>query len=794
MDRKDLLGLLSRAPERRWPDGVLHHGTRVVILILLAAAVSMLFPVSPVTDAPPVERGGVLGEDIVAEIPFPVYKSQEELQREQQEAAARVNPIFVYDSTAIDSMLTDVERFFARVDSVAASAGGDTAAARLRNLLASYALPNTPEEVGILADPDARRQLERTVRSVILDELPQGIARGGDLDEGGQRIRIVGMGRDRAMPTDSVLRLSDFYDRSRLHVPASASAAFEQLQWLLLVRFNVPSLVPDWTATETARDQARAAVDPIKANIMRGQRVVPAREPVTGADLERYRAYQDELQRIGESGAGQRGLRSLGALLFNIITLSLFGILLYFYRPTLYRSVRQVAVMAGLVLAVVGAGALIGRYDLSVSLIPIAFPALVVAILWDGRLALNLSLILAILLSGQPPFVGMVALLTLVTGGAAASLTVRVVRRRAQIWGFIALIIAAYVLISVVLGLLRGWTFGDMLVFSAWGGVNAVASAFAAMGFLPLLEGVTGITTDQTLLELADANRPLLRRLSLEAPGTYAHSINVANLAEAAAGAIDADALLTRVGVYYHDVGKMERPQFFIENQPGHRNPHDRLQPRVSAQVVRGHVVRGVALAEEANLPECIRDFILEHHGTQSISFFYEKARTADPDAVLDPAAFAYPGPRPRSKETAIAMLADSVESAARALPDPSPDAIRELVDRIVKAKLDGGQLDHAPLTLREVTRIKEQFVAVLNGMYHQRVDYPPDVHGAAGDDGASSGEGEVEPAGGDTGQTDSGGGEADEVDAAGSERVVGPVEASSKAAPGTLVEDEPRP
>jgi putative nucleotidyltransferase with HDIG domain len=617
-------------------------------------------------------------------------------------------------------MLAGVDRFFTRVDSLVGRAENDSTAARgLRNLLSAYTFPHGPEEVDFLLTPDTRRSMERAVRNVILDEFPRGVARGGDLEEAGQRIRIVGMARDRAASTDSVLQLRD------LQTPTTVSAALEQLQWLLLVRFNVPSLVPDWDATEMARDQARAAVDPIKANIMQGQRVVPAREPVTEADLERYRAYQQELQRIGEAGGGAARLRSLGASLFAFIMLSLFGVMLFFYRPSVYRSLRQVAVIAALVLAVAGGAALVARYDMPTSLIPIAFPALVVAILWDGRLALNLSLILAILLSGQTPFVGLVALVTLVTGGAVASLIVRVVRRRAQVWSFIVLITGAYALISIVLGLLRGWTLGDMMVFSGWGGVSAVTSAFAAMGFLPLLEGVTGITTDQTLLELADANRPLLRRLSLEAPGTYAHSINVANLAEAAAGAIDANALLTRVGVYYHDVGKIERPQFFIENQPGRRNPHDRLKPGTSAQVVRDHVVKGVALAEEAKLPDCVRAFIVEHHGTQAISFFSEKARQADPNATLDPAVFVYPGPRPQSKETAIAMLADSVESAARALPEPSSDNIRDLVDRIVRGKVDAGQLDEAPLTLGELSRIKEQFVSVLMGMYHQRIDYP---------------------------------------------------------------------
>ena len=728
----DLPEVLNRKPERLWPDGVLHHGTRVAILLAVAGVVSLLFPVTPLPDTPPVERGAVLEEDVIAEVSFPVYKSEEELERERQDAAASVNPIFVFDSTAVDSMLTDVDRFFTRIDSATAvdsAEGQEMARRRVRDLLSAYAIPPSAADIDLLLDPALRDRLHRTVRGVILDELPRGVAMSSDLEEaGGQRIRLLlGGDTERIVHRDSLLDNTDFYDRSRLHVPTTAPQGYEQLQRLILVRFMAASVRPDWDATDRERERARAAVRTVKAEIQEGQRVVPAREPVTEADIERFRAYRQELERLGEAGERRQGLRALGGLLFNLILLGLFGVLLYFFREEVYANLRHVAVVTFLVLTLMGAAAVIATYDAPVvALIPIAFPALAVATLWDGRMALNLSLILAILLTGQTPFLGIVALLTLGVAGAVAALSVRVVRRRAQIWGFIALIAGAYLAAAVVLGLLRGWALEEVGVFAAWGAVNAVASAFAAMGFMPLFEGFTKITTDQTLLELADANRPLLRRLSMEAPGTYAHSINVANLAEAAAGGIGANALLTRVGVYYHDVGKILRPHYFIENQPGGRNPHDKLKPATSAQRVREHVLEGVKLAEEANLPEVVVAFIAEHHGTQSISFFYDQAREANPEAELDPADFAYPGPKPQSKETAIVMLADSVESAARVLPDPTPESIAALVDRIVQVKIDARQLDETPLTLEELAQIKAQFVNVLTGMYHQRIDYPP--------------------------------------------------------------------
>ncbi|MEX0935385.1 MAG: HDIG domain-containing metalloprotein, partial [Gemmatimonadota bacterium] len=264
----------------------------------------------------------------------------------------------------------------------------------------------------------------------------------------------------------------------------------------------------------------------------------------------------------------------------------------------------------------------------------------------------------------------------------------------------------------------------------AWAGGNAVVSAILAMGFLPVFEWFTRITTDQTLLEWADPNRPLLKRLSMEAPGTYAHSINVANLAEAAANAIGANGLLCRVGVYYHDVGKMVKPQYFIENQPTGRNPHDKLKASTSASIVREHVTEGIRLAEEAKLPDVLVDFIPEHHGTQDISFFFERAREETEEGEEpDPAAFRYPGPRPQTRETAIVMLADSVESATRTLQDPTPDRIKGLIDSIVDGKIRQHQLDEAPLTLRDLGVIKTQFQKVLGGSHHHRIDYPATRH-----------------------------------------------------------------
>ncbi|MGH7544633.1 MAG: HD family phosphohydrolase, partial [Gemmatimonadota bacterium] len=497
-----------------------------------------------------------------------------------------------------------------------------------------------------------------------------------------------------------------------------------QLYQALIVRFAEPTLALDRPLTEAAREQARAAVNPVLGEVLADERVIRAHERLRAQDVTRLRAYQQALAERGLGGGGIALGRTAGSILLNLLVLGVFGLLLSYYRPEIYRSPPKLAVAWGLLVVVMAVAGAASRAEAPPELIPVAVLGVSLAVLYGAPLTLAAVFTVSVLVAARPPFLGISALLMLWLAGAAAAMGVRVVRRRMQILGVGATITSAYLLAAICLGLLHGTAVSGVLFSTALGALNALISASVAFVCLPLLEKFTGITTDLTLVELADMNHPLLRRLSLEAPGTYAHSINVANLAEAAAHAVGGNTLLARVGAYYHDVGKLKRPHYFVENQHG-PNPHDQLKPAMSAAVVREHVVEGIELAREAGLPYAVRAFIPEHHGTQRIGFFFDKAREDEPDARLDEASFRYPGPKPQSKETAISMLADGVESATRALQDRTPERIRELIDRIVARRVEEGQLEDAPLTLHEVQLIKEQFAVILAGMYHQRIDYP---------------------------------------------------------------------
>lgn len=736
------LAAVERPPTRVWPWGVVHHGVRVLLLVGIALAVYFLFPLASVPDFPVMEKGMVADEDVIAQVAFSIRKSDAELFREREDAASGVAAIYRHDPEAVDTMLARVEGFFERIESALAASESEPLTRRaIQDILASYGFSVDAPAVDAVIEDASRRRVRAGLEAAIRQEIPAGVVRPADLDEGpGRQARLARDDGERSVDRDSLVTSSTFYSRVPGYLPSAATSAEAELARLVAIRFFEPSVRFDPVSTEAARSRARQAVSPVKGQVLAGERIVTAHELVGDREIEKLRSYQDRLAELDRLEAGGAGARGAGAVLFNLFVLSLFGLLLFFFRRGVYDNLRHLLLVALLAVALCGVAAVIGRSGAPMELIPIAFPTLVIAALWDGRMALNFALILAILLAGQAPFLGISALFTLVMGGAAAALAVRVVRRRAQWWAFSVIIAGAYVAAAVTIGLLRAQGGMDIGVSMGWGTLNAVASALLAMGFLPLVESFTRITTDQTLLELADLNRPLLKRLAHEAPGTYAHSINVANLAEAAARGIDANALLTRVGVYYHDVGKMVKPQYFIENQPQGRNPHDKLKPATSAGVVRNHVVEGIRLAEEAKLPDSVRAFIAEHHGTQPISFFFERAQELDPGADLNAKDFAYLGPRPQSKETAIVMLADSVESASRVLPDPTPERIRDLVDRIVDGKLAQGQLDEAPLTLRDLTRIKEEFVAILSGMYHHRIDYPT-MPQAAGNEPPAAGE-----------------------------------------------------
>ena len=735
---RDAARAIDRRPGEGWRDQLFHHGFRALMVAAIAVAVPLLFRSHNLPETVDVEMGAVATEDVIAAFDFAVPKDPDQLARERENAERLVLPVYILDASATDTALANVGRFFAEVDSAFRADPTDAGRQGVRDLLDANGLTMTDAQIAYLADAERRAALQSSIETAFRALLPRGVA--AMLGPFGQSSSVVTVRGDidRLVSRDSITTLTRFHDDALAYAPQDASVDGFQIYSSLLIRFRKPTLLPDDLATSTAREQRRAAVDTVSSVVLEGERILTAHERVGSPDLERLRAYNTELVQRGMAGSTSRRLAGTGSALYTGILLGLLAVVLLMYRPAIYRDVRGYLIVMGLVAVVIASAGLIEQAGYPSELIPVALLALLVGALYDGLIAFVAVAVVAGVVGGQIVFLGesVFALAAvsvpfkMIAAGGAGALGIRRVRRRSHSWVLIALISGAYFLAGLAIVLLRSLPAAELLQALFWGGVSATLCTVLAVGALtPALEKLTGVSTDQTLLELSDLNAPLLRELSREAPGTYAHSINVANLAEAACLGIDANPLLARAGVYYHDIGKMANPQFFVENQPRGRNPHDRLPPRRSAAIIRDHVKEGLRLASEHRLPRVIHDFIREHHGTTMISFFLDKAREADPDLDLDPSDFAYPGPKPQTRETGVVMLADCIESATRVLQDPTPDRIRATIDQLVNARIAENQLDQCPLTLRDLEIAKAEFARVLIGMYHRRIDYPSGVH-----------------------------------------------------------------
>ena len=750
-----MLQSLSGPPRRVRPDARVYHGARLIVLLIVAAVVTGLFPPAERLEVDRYQAGDVATEDVFARVPFQVPKTPADLEDNRAEARSAVPPTFDYAPLATDTMGARLTRFFARVDS--ARNTGDTTA--LLETLRASSIAAQPEQVALLADDRALDMVRVTAVRAAREILPRGVAdnshlQGVTTDNITVRDAQEGVDRpalspsERSVPFQDVLSSLEFFERAVGLLPSTVSPDLQEVLRLVLIQHIEYTYRLNLAATELDRDAAARSVAVIEEEVLEGQNLVRAGDPITLTRLQRLNAYEDELRALGLiEGGGVQWRPLMGAAFLNVLLLLVFGLLVFFFRPELYANFRLVLTLAVVAVGYFAIAKVIAANAFPAELLPIAFVGLTVAVLWDGRMALVMVMVLSVVTVAQDAFDSFNVLATTLVGGSAAALSVRAVRRRAQTWIFVAIIAAAYAGV-----LLSFWMLGEqrperLVVALAAAGGNAILSAVLAMGFIPVFELFTGITTDQTLLEWADPNRPLLKRLSMEAPGTYAHSINVANLAESACNAIGANGLLCRVGLYHHDVGKTLRPHYFVENQPDHVNAHDRLEPDASAAIVKEHVVEGLRMAREARVPNAVAAFVPEHHGTQRIGFFWDKAVESYGEDVLDVEDYTYPGPKPQSRETAVAMLADSVESATRALQDPTTERIRELVHSIVTSKMRDGQLDESPITLGEVAQVEEVFVKVLSGVYHRRIDYPQTRHltearpgdpGNDGQDGAS--------------------------------------------------------
>jgi len=476
-----------------------------------------------------------------------------------------------------------------------------------------------------------------------------------------------------------------------------------------------PNKFLDEEATGGEIELAKENVD--KVIIRKGENIIREGEVITGDRLELLR----ELGILTEESRFDFVLYTGVAAVVLVIELLIIAYILAFNRKLLAQPKRLLMVHIIFIFTLIISRAVQG---ISIYLIPIAASSMLLSILLESRLALLINLCLTILVSiitgNNIIFIAMA-----LVGGTVGAFSVINTQQRANI--FVAGIVISIInMITIVgIGFINSSEVMETLTSGFYGLLNGLFCSVLTVGSLPAWESVFNIVTPLKLLELSNPNQPLLKKLLIEAPGTYHHSIIVGNLSESAADALGVNSLLARAGAFYHDIGKTKRPYFFKENQLTCDNPHDKLDPYLSSTIIMDHIKDGVELAKKYKLPVEIRDFIEQHHGTTLVAYFFHEAKTERDGSNIDEKDFRYMGPKPQTKETAIVMLADSVEAAVRSLSSPTREKVEELIEKIIQNRLEDGQLDESNITLKELGKIKKSFLKVILSIFHERIEYP---------------------------------------------------------------------
>jgi putative nucleotidyltransferase with HDIG domain len=501
------------------------------------------------------------------------------------------------------------------------------------------------------------------------------------------------------------------------------------LSYELINEFTKPNILFDKDLTESRQKERLDKVSRFQGTVLANELIVDTNNRITESILLKLKSLQLESERrLGYERAADKFREYLGAFFVVSILLFLLFSFFYIYRNEYFKESKLLLLIGLLMYLIVFFSWIIVSYQLPVYIIPIAIFSILLTVLLDTTVSLISSTILILLVSlligNDLDFAIIQFFISFI-----AILSVRKLRKRRQIIGTMLTLVFCSLFVFFSVMLFKGIDFLDYNYATV--GYLALSSFLCpilAFGLVPLFESFFGITTDLSLIELLDYDQPLLKKLMEDAPGTHTHSVKVGTLSESCANAIGARALLCRVGSYYHDIGKIKKPEYYAENQTG-ENKHDSITPHMSAKILKQHVTDGLSLADEYGLPNIVKDFIKTHHAKNRMEFFYKKA--LENDSKVDENEFRYPGPKPTSKETGIVMLAEAIEAQANSLKNPTLEKFETMIDKAIRSRLEDGQLDECPLTMEDLQKIKGRrdgkhgLLPVLSGLYHSRPEYP---------------------------------------------------------------------
>ncbi len=673
------------------------------------------------------EAGAVAQKDYVVERDFR-YVDEKGTQARRDAREKRVPPVFALNAVVSSGALDDFDRFSQSFLQRVKEGSSDEKI--LLAMVEDFPAQTSRADMKLLlaysdiaqAFEDARDLLQAALSHGIVDIIAH---RDESLSAGAIEVRRILEGRVQSeeIPLDQVTTLENLAVQTEARaLPRSYSDAERRVVLALLRAFAVNNTFYDQESSVLRRSRARAEVEPVAEKLSRGEVLVRAGDVVTESTAQKIRA-------LGEYTRAVDTNELIGSVLFLLITFVIALYLLSIKGANVPLRRSHVLLLLGMGLGHLAVSALVVRLvslpdwvPVSVA-IPTSAMSMLVAILVSTPVGVSFSLVvsLALLLLTGMSIQGF--LFAFLSGIAATAVVLNAERRIDLVRAGVLLSLADLLILSVE-GILANYESRMFLSLLGWGVANGFLCGILTLGFLPILELLLNAPTRFKLMELSDLNSPTFKRMLSQAPGTYTHSISVANLAETACEAIGANALLARVSAYYHDIGKVDQADYFVENQKAF-NRHDELKPSLSVAVIKSHVRIGIEKAQELNLPQAIIDIIAQHHGRGLITFFYDRAVKEGKNPRVSRDDYSYTGVRPKTKEAAVLMLADTVEAASRTLKRPTEAKLEAFVQDMIMAKFTSGELGDSLLTLRDLELIRKSFVQILEGYFHTRIEYP---------------------------------------------------------------------
>ncbi len=641
-------------------------------------------------------------DDLIAPFNFAILKTQEELEQERKEVLDDYTPFYRYDSLVY-------ERQFQILNS------------RFEKTWEDKFTDNQYSS-------EIKQQKKRLALNIFDSIYRKGVIfKEGSLEkaEPQQEILLLDGNIARVRKANEFFTIQEAFEFIAQELSKKENIAEYRILLRNVLEGSIThSVFWDENANERAKTMALDRISPSRGMIQQGEKIVSKGEIITDEKyiiLESFRA--EYVRQLGSSSANYFVLTGQFMLVaISMVVLSLF--LMAFKRHIFYSTRKLIVILLSIYLMIFLTSQVVKVNINLLYLVPVCIVPIIIRSFFDNRLALYVHIISTILIGFLVPKSFEFVFLQFIAG-IISILSMASLRRRSQLFFTVFLIFITYS--TVFTGLILAQT-GSLTAIQPINYLYFAGSALLTLFSYPLIfifERTSGLPTDFSLLELSDTNSPLLRELNMEAPGTFQHSLQVANLAEEAINIIGGNSLMVRTGALYHDIGKMEQSQYFIENQNSEINPHDELTYTESAEIIITHVIKGIEKARKHNLPEYIIDFIRTHHGTTTTRYFYVMEQNKNPDKEIDKEIFRYKGPEPFSKETAVLMMADSVEAASRSLKKPSEETINQLVDSIIDTQINENQFDNADVTFRDIATIKKVFKNRMMHIFHIRIAYP---------------------------------------------------------------------